>query len=459
MRPAPEVKLDHAETDLEAEQLLARAATSVERAYSAGRAVFSGLLVLRHALTCPVADAWFVSPILLLLTGFSACVLLRPKDRVLSRSWLRFSVLLDAAVCAAVLSTVAVWPPADYAGLPGTPEFAAILLLILATSLRLYVDVVLLGVAANLLLSLGLLGFDLAYNGAMWQDGMRRVSIVFVYFVGGSILAYLFVARTRSLVRAAARAAYHALQSKKSIESVLRAQHDARSLVSALTLRIDRLMRDSPRGAPFLADHLTQLNDCVQELANHVSLAMNLARADSSSPEALVSVPLRPALDLAIRSVLRDYEGVTIEVSVRPEAAVVLMKGGADALQQLFTRLLTNAAQGDGGARASRIEVRVVAARGRVNVSILDDGPGFPETVIENQAARPVLSRKPHSSGLGLWLVGHATRTSGGTIALSNEAAGGASIVIELATPAAPESVRDPRGQKFLPLSDRSPLD
>ena len=107
-RPGEEVKLDHTETDLEAEQLLARAATSVERAYSAGRALFSGLLVLRHALTCPVADAWFVSPVLLLLTGFSACILLRPKERILSRRWLRFSVLLDAAVCAVDLFTVAV---------------------------------------------------------------------------------------------------------------------------------------------------------------------------------------------------------------------------------------------------------------------------------------------------------------------------------------------------------------
>lgn len=451
--------MDHAETDLEAEQLLARAATSVERAYSVGRALFSGLLVLRHALTCPVADAWFVSPILLLLTGFSACVLLRPKERILTRGWLRVSVSLDAAVCAAVLFTVAVWPPADYAGLPGTPEFAAVLLLILATSLRLYVDVVLLGVAANLLFSLGLLGFDLAYNGALWQDGVRRVSIVLVYFVGGSILAYLVVARTRSLVRDAARAAYSALQSKKSIESVLRAQHDAKSLVSALTLRVDRLMRDSPRGDPSLADHLTQLNDCVQELASHVSLAMNLARADSSSPEVLAGVPLRPALDLAIRSVLRDYEEVSIAVDGRFDNAVVLMKGGADTLQQLFTRLLTNAAQGDGTTRATGIAVRVATAPGLVRVSISDDGPGFPEHVIESQAARPVLSRKPQSSGLGLWLVGHATRTSGGSITLSNNTEGGALIVIELATPTARDAVLGTGGQKLLPLSGRSALD
>ena len=451
--------MDHAETDREAEQLLARAATSAERAYSAGRALFSGLLVIRHALTCPVADAWFVSPILLLLTGFSACVLLRSNERILTRRWLRLSVLIDAAVCAAVLFTVAVWPSPDYAGLPATPEFAAILLLILATSLRLHLDVVLLGVAANLLFSLGLLGFDLSYNGEMWQDGLRRVSIVFIYFVGGSILAYLFVARTRSLVREAARAAVSAVQSKRRIESVLRAQHDTRSLVSALTLRVDRLMRDSPRGDPFLAGHLTHLNGCVQELAHHVSLAMNLARIESASPEVLVRVQLQPALDLAICSVRRDYEDVTIDVEDIAEDAVVLFTGGADALQQVFTRLLTNAVQGDGSARASHIVVRTEAEAERVCVSVSDDGPGLPGHVLRHQATRPVVSRKPQSSGLGLWLVGHATRTSGGSIALQNRAEGGALVSIEFVTAFAYDTAPNKGGQKLLPLSDQSPLD
>lgn len=446
--------MEHAETDLEAERLLVRAATSAERAYSVGRALFSGLLVLRHALTCPVADAWFVSPLLLVLTGFSGYILLRPNERLLSRGWLRLSVLLDAAVCAAVLFTVAVWPPLDYAGLPATPDFAVILLLILATSLRLHVDVVLLGVAANLLFSLGLVGFDLSYNGAMWHDGVRRISIVFIYFVGGSILAYLFVAGARSLVKSAAREAFRALQSSRNIQSVLRVQHDTRSLVAALMLRVDRLLQDSARGDPFLAGQLAHLDGCVQELAHHVSLAMSVARADSSFPETLTSVPLEPALDLAVRGVRRDYPETIIDVAGRLDA-VVLMAGGSDALQQLFTRLLTNAAQGDGRSRASRIAVRIEATSGRLRVSTSDDGPGLPSHVIEGQAARPVPSSKPNSSGLGLWLVGHAARTSGGSIALNNRVEGGASIVVEFVTPRGGVEVG---GQKLLPFSDRSAL-
>lgn len=447
--------MEHSETDLEAERLLMRAATSAERAYSAGRALFSGLLVARHALTCPVPDAWFVSPLLLVLTGFSAYVLLRPKERLLSRAWLRCSVLLDAAVCAAVLFTVAVWPPADYAGLPATPDFAVILLLILATSLRLHVDVVLLGVAANLLFSLGLLGFDLSYNGAMWHDGVRRISIVFIYFVGGSILAYLFVTGARSLVKNAAREAFRALESSRNIQSVLRVQHDTRSLVAALMLRVDRLLQDSGRGDPFLAGQLAHLDGCVQELAQHVSLAMSVARADSSFPETLTSVALEPALDRAVRGVRRDYPDTIIDVAGPLDGAVVLMAGGADALQQLFTRLLTNAAQGDGRSRASRIAVCMEATSGRLRVSTSDDGPGLPGHVLAGQAARPVPSSKPNSSGLGLWLVGHAARTSGGSIALSNRVEGGASIVIEFVTPRAGVEVG---GQKLLPFSGRSAL-
>ncbi|HEU5073807.1 MAG TPA: HAMP domain-containing sensor histidine kinase [Polyangiaceae bacterium] len=451
--------MEPAEVDLESDQLLARAATSAERAYSIGRALFSILLVIRHRLTCSVEDAWFVSPMFLALTAFSAWILSRPKDRILSRQWLRLSVLLDAAVCAGVLFTVAWWPAPDYAGLPTTPDFAVILLLILATSLRLYVDVVLLGIAANLVFSVGLLGFDLSYNGAMWQDGLRRVSVVFAFFVGASILAYLFVARTRSLVRDAARSARSALQSSMSIQSVLRVQHDTKSLVSALTLRIDRLMRDSSRGDPFLADHMTHLNDCVQELAQHVSLAMSLARVDPSSREVLATIPLQPALDNAIRSVRRDYEDVTVGVCGAPEGAAVLLKGGSDALQQVFTRLLTNAAQGDGTTRATRIAVLVEATPPRLRVSVSDDGPGFPEHVLQSQATRPVPSCKPHSSGLGLWLVGNVTRSSGGSLAMSNRAPRGALIVLELLTPPAHEAGVDAGGQKLLPLSDEAALD
>lgn len=454
-----QVKLDRADTDLETEQLLARAATSAERAYSVGRALFSGLLVMRHVLTCPVPDAWFVSPILLLLTGFSACVLLRPKARILTRRWLALSVLLDAAVCAAVLCTVAVWPPADYTGLPSTPDFAAILLLILATSLRLHVNVVLLGVAANLLSSLALIGFDLSYNGSLWHDGVRRVSIVFIYFVGGSILAYLFVVRTRRLVKEAARAAVRAEQSKRSIQSVLRTQHDTRSLVSALMLRVDRLMQESPRGDPALAGHLTHLDGCVRELADHLSLAMSIARADSVPHEVTVDIPVQAALDRALRGVRRDYQDVSIHVEDRSEQAAVRVAGGAEALEQLFIRVLTNAAQGDGRRRAGCIAIVIEAEPERLRVSVMDDGPGFPEQVLLHQATRPVPSCKPHSSGLGLWLVGHAARASGGSIALRNRREGGAMVVIDLVRAVACSTSANLGGQKLLPLSDRSALD
>ncbi|MGD8871896.1 MAG: ATP-binding protein, partial [Gemmatimonadota bacterium] len=78
-------------------------------------------------------------------------------------------------------------------------------------------------------------------------------------------------------------------------------------------------------------------------------------------------------------------------------------------------------------------EVVIAATHGsgRLLVSVEDEGPGFPDAVLQS-GGRPFATSREGGTGLGLAIARRAARDLGGTLELYNREAGGAGARIEL---------------------------
>ncbi len=108
-------------------------------------------------------------------------------------------------------------------------------------------------------------------------------------------------------------------------------------------------------------------------------------------------------------------------------------------LQQVLTNLLTNAVKYGG----DRVTVSATARRGRVVLTVADDGPGVPPDFVphlfdrfsRSTEARDGLRR---GSGLGLYIVRDLLAANDGTIDYTTAPTGGASFTVELPEAPAP---------------------
>ena len=118
---------------------------------------------------------------------------------------------------------------------------------------------------------------------------------------------------------------------------------------------------------------------------------------------------------------------LAVEVQVEQGAEPAL---DADSLDRLLTNLVSNAAR----FASSTIEVKVWRRDGRVTMTVADDGPGFPERVLERPFDRFVRADPARAgTGLGLAIVGSTARAARGEVALGNgEALGGAWVRVTL---------------------------
>jgi signal transduction histidine kinase len=111
----------------------------------------------------------------------------------------------------------------------------------------------------------------------------------------------------------------------------------------------------------------------------------------------------------AVEATREAYPGAEIEVEVEPAVAIV-----TPAVELAVEELLTNAIE-HSDRTAPNVAVTVEAEGSRAVVSVADDGPGVPESVlavIESHGETPT----EHLGGLGLWLVRWAVRGVGGEL-------------------------------------------
>ncbi|HPF59243.1 MAG TPA: ATP-binding protein [Candidatus Competibacteraceae bacterium] len=152
-------------------------------------------------------------------------------------------------------------------------------------------------------------------------------------------------------------------------------------------------------------------------------------------PPRLQLAPLE--LNEFVTEVLYLYHDYPANVEIRLELAQEPLWINADKgrLRQLLHNLVKNAIEAIHDNQGSTLWIRTqrehVTGADCAELSVRDDGPGFPDHLLAS-AFEPYVTTKPKGTGLGLAVVKKIVEEHGGWIQLETPAEGGARIVIRL---------------------------
>ena len=138
------------------------------------------------------------------------------------------------------------------------------------------------------------------------------------------------------------------------------------------------------------------------------------------------------ALELVVTRAVADVDPDRVAVSVR--GAFGHVEGDEVLLRQAFANLVRNAleaCQRAGVTPAVRVEGRVNAAEGLVEITVSDNGPGLPPAD-RDRLFQPFFTTRSDGTGLGLALVQKFIVTHNGQVRADDGAAGGAVFTIHL---------------------------
>lgn len=217
------------------------------------------------------------------------------------------------------------------------------------------------------------------------------------------------------------------------------ASHQLRTPLTALRLRLEQasdLLETDPDGA---RQRLEAAAGETERLQHVIEGLLALARAgEQDTPREPVDVAAVAADRAEMWKPLAEEAEVRLELRVdAPGIHALAVPGG---LEQILDNLVDNAlavAPAD-----TAIEVDVVRADGHVAVTVADRGPGMTEEQITRSFDRfwRGADADHPGSGLGLAVVQHLVRASGGDVALAAREGGGLIATVRL--PLANEGVR-----------------
>jgi signal transduction histidine kinase len=122
-------------------------------------------------------------------------------------------------------------------------------------------------------------------------------------------------------------------------------------------------------------------------------------------------------------------------------------------LEQALTNMVSNALRhGDGD-----VVLRAGTERGRVDIHVLDDGPGFEPELLPHASerfARARGARAERGAGLGLSIVEVIAKIHGGHAYAQNRARGGADVWLDLPA-SSPRGETAPTEPSLSPSADR----
>ena len=198
-------------------------------------------------------------------------------------------------------------------------------------------------------------------------------------------------------------------------EFVTNAAHELQSPLTAIVSAIEVLQagaKDTPDRDVFL-DHIERAS---ARLARLVRALLVLARAQSGTEAPRTELVALEPLLAEVASSLKTAEGVSVDVSGPPDAAVL---GNRDLIEQAVLNVAENAAK---YTEEGRIELAAHLAGGGAEISISDTGRGIPSADQDRVFQRFYRGEVDAAggSGLGLAIARAATEAMGGEVELES---------------------------------------
>jgi nitrogen fixation/metabolism regulation signal transduction histidine kinase len=218
-------------------------------------------------------------------------------------------------------------------------------------------------------------------------------------------------------------------------EVARRLAHEIKNPLTPIQLSAERLRRRFIERMD--KDDVEVLDRATRTIVNQVEAMKKMVNAFSEYARVPQISMEAVDLNMLVQEVLELYRGSDSRVRLvtRLDAQRPCIEGDVGRLRQLLHNLIKNSLEAVAEATGACITVTTHAgdesARAYVELVIDDNGPGFPERVLDN-LFEPYVSTKPRGSGLGLAIVKKIVEEHGGVIAAESNPEGGARVRIRL---------------------------
>jgi PAS domain S-box-containing protein len=225
----------------------------------------------------------------------------------------------------------------------------------------------------------------------------------------------------------------HLIQAQRDAawgEVARRLAHEIKNPLTPIQLSAERIEHK-------LADKLTQpdadmLKRATQTIVNQVAAMKSMV--DRFAEYARAPAANMRALDLnqLVREVLALYEPLGSQIRLELAPGLPRIMGDMTLLRQVVHNLLQNAQDALAGVESPQIVVQTEAGPRGVQLTIADNGAGFPEQLMP-RLFEPYATSKPKGTGLGLAIVKKIVEEHHGMIQIENLMPQGASVSITFA--------------------------
>ena len=149
---------------------------------------------------------------------------------------------------------------------------------------------------------------------------------------------------------------------------------------------------------------------------------------------------LTPLIEETVRTMRGQTEAAHQTLTAQIESGLPQVSGEADRIRQILVNLLTNAH--DYSPEGASIEVTARALDAEVEIAVTDNGPGIPESQLQQIFERFVrgdagLTQRVGGTGLGLAIAKSLVELHGGTIGAESTPGKGSSFRFRLPVAAA----------------------
>ena len=210
-------------------------------------------------------------------------------------------------------------------------------------------------------------------------------------------------------------------------EMMARIAHELRNPLAGVKLACTNLRQELNQRLGS-CEYTERIDMIAGEIDRIVAMQNTLLDHSRHSPE--------PSRDITIARTVQDLIALTryqLPMQVRVEGRIpehIVCRLPEALFRQSLLNLILNAMQAI-GEREGRIVVEAMLRDGMLRLDVWDDGPGFPQDLLEC-GIRAFLSHRAGGTGLGLSMVQRFTRTVGGSITLANREPHGACVTLEL---------------------------
>ena len=207
------------------------------------------------------------------------------------------------------------------------------------------------------------------------------------------------------------------------LQRVLR--HNLRNEVNVITGEVERAL-DTVENKQ-TQDALEGIQETAHGLSKLCTEAQTIRKVLTESPT-LVPTELKPVVDTVSKHCLQRFTQASISVDCPADLTVQ-----ADSRLQIVVDSLVDNAVRHNTASLPKVTVSAsVVANDDVELSVVDNGPGIPETEQRVLTDDEQISPLSHSSGLGLWLVKWLTESYGGSFTINTPDNGGSDVRLRL---------------------------